>query len=65
MVAWYRPLDQGENVDEELFFQLQETSCSQTLIVLCNFDTLASARKAAQHIASSIAIYWSVLRTAS
>lgn len=35
---YYRPPDQGENVNEELFLQLQKASCSQILIPLDDLD---------------------------
>ncbi|GAB0196022.1 hypothetical protein GRJ2_002067500 [Grus japonensis] len=38
--VYYRPPDQGEEVDEEFFLQLQEASCSQALILIGDFNHL-------------------------
>lgn len=36
--VYYRPPDQGEDVGEVFLLQLQETSCSQALILLGEFN---------------------------
>jgi len=36
--VYYRPPDQGEPVEEAFLVQLQEVSCSQTLILMGDFN---------------------------
>jgi len=38
--VYYRPPNQGEEVDAEFFLQRQEASCSQALILLRDFNHL-------------------------
>lgn len=35
--VYYRPLSQGEDLDEESLLQLQEVSCLHTLVLIGNF----------------------------
>lgn len=50
--VYYKPPDKGEPVDETFLLQLQEVSCSHTLILMGDFNHL-SAVKTTQQSASN------------